>query len=100
MKINKTNEYEIQSKYLENHKQKENLNPRDRKIKEDERDVEIHISKSSRTLINKINESKEVGFSQKVENIRKALLEGKYTVSSDEVADKILETIEGQKGSE
>lgn len=100
MKINNTHEYELQTRYLENYKQKESSNLKEKKIKEDEGDVKIHISKSSRDLINKINETKEVGFSEKVENIRKTLLEGKYTVSSDEIADKILETIGNQKGSE
>ena len=100
MKINKSHEYELQTKYLENYKQKENPNLKDRRIREGEGDVKIHISKSSRDLISKINESKEVGFNEKVEDIRKAIMEGKYTVSSDEIAGKILETIESQKGSE
>ena len=62
--------------------------------------VDIEISDSAKTLVGKIKESNDLGYSQKVEKIRKVILEGNYKVYSQDIADKIIQTIEEGKGSD
>lgn len=62
--------------------------------------VNIEISQSAKLIAKEIEESQDANFSQKVEGIRKAILDGSYKVSSEEIADKILRAIEIQKGSD
>ena len=96
MKIN--NRYDLQRQYLENYKNKDSLKAKDKKLQEDP-SVKVEISGSTKKLIGEINKSRDSGFSEKVEGIRKAVLEGKYTVSTEAIADKILSEIELEKGS-
>ena len=87
MKINRNI---IQDHYLNiktNNKQNiENKTNKENKIK-------IEVSDSAKALVEKINQLNDVKNSEKVEKIRKAILEGKYKVSSEEIADKLIETI-------
>lgn len=62
--------------------------------------VNIQISDSAKTLINKINQSEETNYSEKVEGIRRAILEGNYKVSSEDIADRIIKAMEEQKESD
>lgn len=72
---------------------------KDMNIKEN-KSANVQISTSAKELIKKINEHEESGFSEKVEKIRQAVLEGKYKVSSEKIAHKILDSIESQEGKE
>lgn len=65
-----------------------------------EKSVNIQISDTAKALAKEIDKSTEVKFSEKVEKIRKSILDGSYKVSSEDIANKILETIEIQKGRE
>ena len=62
--------------------------------------VNIQISDSAKTLINKINQSEETNYSEKVEGIRRAILEGNYKVSSEDIADRIIKAMADQKDSD
>ena len=62
--------------------------------------VKIQISDSAKALVNKINQSHDAVFSERVEKIRQAILDGNYIVSSEEIADKIIKVMEGQRGSD
>ena len=98
MKIDKG--YKVHEKYMDIsiHKNKET---RKKNIDIDkDKSTDIHISKSAKELVRQIDKSKDVNYSAKVEKIRQAILEGKYKVSSEDIADKILQTIELQKGSD
>ncbi len=92
MKINRNI---IQDHYLNiktNNKQNiENKTNKENKIK-------IEVSDSAKALVEKINQLNDVKNSEKVEKIRKAILEGKYKVSSEKIADKLIKTMEAQKG--
>ena len=96
MKIDKN--YKIHGKYIDTsiYKNKEdkikNLN-----IKED-KGADIQISKSAKELVRQISKSEDANFSDKVEKIRQSILQGKYQVSSEEIADKILEALKLQEG--
>ena len=98
MKIDKN--YKIHGKYIDTsiYKNKEdeikNLN-----IKED-KGADIQISKSAKELVRQISKSEDTNFSDKVEKIRQSILQGKYQVSSEEIADKILEALKLQEGSD
>ena len=91
----KINGNRIQDHYLNiktNNKQNiENKTNKENKIK-------IEVSDSAKALVEKINQLNDVKNSEKVEKIRKAILEGKYKVSSEEIADKLIKTMEAQKG--
>ena len=65
-----------------------------------ENSINIEISDSAKALVEKIDESNDVKYSEKVEKIRKAILEGNYNVSSQDIADKIIQTMEAGKGSD
>lgn len=71
----------------------------DNKIKEDN-SLKIEISDSAKALVDKIKESDQVGYSQKVEKIRKAILEENYQVCPQDIADKLIQIIEEEKGSD
>mgnify|MGYP000911673766 FL=1 len=62
--------------------------------------VKIQISDSAKALVNKINQSHDAVFSERVEKIRQAILDGNYIVSSEEIADKIIKVMEEQRGSD
>jgi len=57
----------------------------------------VEISTQAKALVKKISESEDSNFSEKVENIRRSIQEGTYSVDPDKIADKILEKIEEQR---
>ena len=57
----------------------------------------VEISTQAKALVKKINESEDSHFSEKVENIRRSIQEGNYSVDVDQIADKILERINEQR---
>lgn len=65
-----------------------------------ENSVNIEISDSAKALVDKLKESNDIGYSERVEKIRKAILEGNYNVSSQDIADRLLKTMEEEKGSD
>lgn len=95
MKINNIN---VKNLYTNTNKPHENK-PKSVESKI-EKPVNIQISDSAKELVKEIEGSKDVNFSEKVEKIRQSILDGNYKVSSEAIADKILQTIEIQKGSE
>lgn len=64
-----------------------------------EKNINIEISDSAKSLAQKINQAEDSKYSEKVEEIRKAILEGSYKVSPDKIADKIMNVIKNQKES-
>ncbi|MPW24765.1 flagellar biosynthesis protein FlgM [Alkalibaculum sp. M08DMB] len=94
MKINK-----IQNQYLDTngYKAKEDKQKNINITKE--KAVNIEISSSAKELVNKINQIDDKKYSEKVEKIRLSIQQGTYKVSNEDIADKILKTIESQKGS-
>lgn len=95
MKINKIhNQYQNIKQYQLNENQKKND-----EIKK-EKSVDIEISKSAKELAQKINETKSVEYSKRVEKIRASILDGTYKVDSEKIAEKILEKMNTQKGSD
>lgn len=95
MKIHK-----IQNQLLgiNQYKSKENR-PKDLDVKNKD-SVNIEISNSAKELSQKINESEDKNFSEKVERIKESILGGKYKVSCEDIAKKILQAINEQKGSD
>ncbi|WP_303861346.1 flagellar biosynthesis anti-sigma factor FlgM [Alkalibaculum bacchi] len=64
-----------------------------------EKNIDIEISDSAKSLAQKINQTEGNKYSEKVEEIRKSILEGSYKVSPDKIADKIMNAIKNQKES-
>lgn len=93
MKINK-----FQNGIILNKKNKEAEKKVD-KTPSESTGVKIEISNSAKELSNKINKHEDTGYSKRVEEIRKSIIEGKYSVSPDEIADKLVEAIISEKGS-
>ncbi len=58
----------------------------------------VEISTQAKALVKKISESEDTHFSEKVEQIRRSIQEGSYSVDTDKIADKILEKIDEQRG--
>lgn len=97
MKINRVNN--IYEKYIDNNiKTKKDKNLKKDTDKDDI--VNIQISDTAKALVDKINQSKDTAFSERVERIKQSILSGEYKVSSDEIAEKILQVLESQKGSD
>jgi len=95
MKINK-----LQSQLLNTSLYKTNdKKPNDKDIKMNS-SVNIEISNSAKELVQKINQSNDINFSEKVEKIRASILDGSYKVNSEDIADKIIQAMGNQKGSE
>ena len=95
MKINNIN---VKDLYTNSSKSKEDTQKNvNTKV---EKSVNIQISDTAKALAKEIDKSTEIKFSEKVEKIRQSILDGNYKVSSEVIADKILETIEIQKGTE
>ena len=95
MKINK-----LQNQLLNTNLYKTNeKKPNDKDIKINS-SVNIEISNSAKELVQKINQSNDINFSEKVEKIRASILDGSYRVSSEDIADKILQAMNDQKGSD
>lgn len=94
MKITKGHQAYIQNLNLNKDK---NHGKNYKDIKETKnKSVNIDISKSARSLAEKIKENENPQFSKKVEDIRKAVLNDTYEVLSEEIADKIIENIQLQ----
>lgn len=96
MKINR-----IQNQLLNTnlYKNKDKSNSKDKEIGSKD-SVNIEISDSAKVLADKINQSGDTMYSEKVEQIRKAVLEGTYKVSAEDIADKIIQALEEQKDSD
>lgn len=95
MKINKLNQ--LQNLNLYRSAEKKTI---DKDIKP-KSSVNIEISNSAKELAKKIEQSEDVKYSEKVEKIRQSILAGSYKVNSEDIADKIMEAIDGgQKGSD
>lgn len=88
MKIDK-----IANKYMENTVRKNRDNDKNPVVVDKDK---VEISSSAKSLVKKINQSENSMFSEKVEKIRKAVQEGSYKVSPENIADKILKEIETQ----
>lgn len=64
-----------------------------------EKNINIEISDSAKSLAQKVSQAEDSKYSDKVEAIRKALLEGSYKVSPEKIADKMMSAIKNQKES-
>lgn len=95
MKINKVN-----NQYLDTNAYKAKEDKQKKIEITKDKNVNIQISSSAKELIQKINQSDDANFSAKVEKIRQSIQTGTYKVSSEEIADKILQVMEEQKGSD
>lgn len=93
MKIDK-----VMNKYIENniHKQKDNSDKNTNIIEQKDK---AEISSSAKSLVKKINQSENSTYSEKVERIRQSVQQGKYKVSSEKIADTILQEMEFQNKS-
>jgi len=98
MKINKP--YKIQGKYLDKINKSSDEREKNLSNAQNDKNISIEISKSTKKLVNKINRVKDQQFDERVERIRQLVVEGKYPISSEKIAERILQTIEEQKGSE
>jgi negative regulator of flagellin synthesis FlgM len=80
-----------------------NYNTNNKQVRESktskEKSVDIQISDSAKALVEKLNASDDVKYSEKVEKIRKAILEGSYEISPEKIADKLIQAMEEQKRS-
>jgi negative regulator of flagellin synthesis FlgM len=61
--------------------------------------VNVEISKTAKELAMKMEQLEDENISERVEAIRKSILDGTYKVSPEDIADKILAAIENQKGN-
>jgi len=61
--------------------------------------VNVEISKTAKELAMKMEQLEDENISERVEEIRKSILDGTYKVSPEDIADKILAAIENQKGN-
>lgn len=94
MKINRIQNHYIENAYKSKDDKRNNIDINK------EKSVSIEISNSAKELVDKIEQSDDTKFSERVEKIRKSILNGSYKVSSEDIADKILQTINEQKGSD
>ena len=62
--------------------------------------VNIEISNSAKELVQKINQSNDTKYSERVEKIRQSIMEGSYKVNTEDIADRIMKAMESQKGSD
>ena len=95
MKINK-----VHTQYQNIKQYQLNENNKDKVEITKEKSIDIEISSSAKELAQKINETKSIEYSEKVEKIRASILDGSYKVDSEKIAEKILEKINEQKGSD
>ena len=64
-----------------------------------EKNINIEISDSAKSLAQKVKQVDNPKYSERVEEIRKAILDGSYKVSPDKIADKIINAIKNQEES-
>ncbi|HMM68958.1 MAG TPA: flagellar biosynthesis anti-sigma factor FlgM [Gudongella oleilytica] len=94
MKINK-----VQNNPMISSANRENERKADPKTTQATKSVNVEISSSAKELVNRINQIEDKGYSEKVEKIRKAVLEGTYRIDPGKIAQRILDTINDEKGS-
>lgn len=92
MKINKN--YEIYKNYIN---QSLKRNKKENKLVKKNEEDNVEISESAKELSKRIKGLELENFSKEVENIKESILAGKYKLSSEEIADKILDHIDRQK---
>ncbi len=63
-----------------------------------EKNIDVQISDSTKRLLHSINESKNEGISERVEKIKKSILQGLYKVDEKTIAKKIMDNIYVQEG--
>lgn len=79
--------------------QKDSERKADPKTTQATKSVDIKISNSAKELVNRINQVEDKGYSEKVEKIRAAVLEGTYKVLPEKIANSITKAIEIEKGN-
>lgn len=94
MKIGRLNN--INQQYLDN-----SIKPNKNSNKDVKKNdiVNIEISDTAKTLINKVSNSEDAGISERVESIRQSVISGSYKVSPEEIAGRIVKLIDSEKGS-
>lgn len=97
MKIDRVNN--IYEKYLDNNIKTKNDKDLQKSSTKDNV-VNVQISDTAKALVKTISQAEDTAFSEKVEEIRQSIISGSYKVSPEEIADKILKTLEFQRGSE
>lgn len=99
MKINRVQGQYLKINAYKAKDEKKNMDIKNMDAKK-EKAVNIEISNSAKELVEKIGQSYDTNFSERVEKIRQSILDGTYKVSTEDIADKILQTINNQKGSD
>lgn len=94
MKINRLNY--INNQYLAN---KTTSNKDQSKNVKTNHVVNVEISDTAKNLINKTSKSSDTGVSERVEAIRQSIISGNYKVSSEDIANKMIEVLDSQKDS-
>lgn len=94
MKINKANE-----NYNNYIKQAQNIEaPKVGAKTSKEKNIDVQISESTKRLAQFVNLEKDNGISERVETIKKAIMQGSYKVDEKTIAKKIMDNIFIQKG--
>lgn len=97
MKIDRVNN--VYEKYIDNNIKTKNNKDLQKSLPRNTV-VNVQISDAAKALVESINQAEDTAFSEKVEKIRQSVISGSYKVSPEKIADKILETLEFQRGSE
>jgi negative regulator of flagellin synthesis FlgM len=90
----------IQNQNIVNNIYKDNGKKAHTKDEKATKAVDIEISDSAKKLVSKINTASNIDYSEKVERIRKQILEGVYKVEPEKIAEKIISAMDKQKESE
>jgi len=90
----------IQNQNIVNNIYKDNERKTNEKDEKTTKAVDIEISDSAKKLTSRINTASNVDYSEKVEKIRKQILEGVYKVEPEKIADKIISSMDKQKERE
>lgn len=94
MKINKS--HENYNNYIKM-SQKREISKKEIKTSKD-KNIDVQISESSKRLAQFVNLEKDEGISERVETIKKAIMQGTYKVDDKTIAKKIMDNIFIQKG--
>ena len=95
MKIEKSNE--LQNKYTNSIKNPQTSKKSMADTSGAVKDISVEISSSAKILHTKVNEFDKAEFSEKVEDIKRLVNEGKYDTSSEKISEKVLQEIEEQR---
>ena len=95
MKINNVNNQMINTNIYNKIKDVKNT-----KTEKSNGSVNIEISNSAKELVQKINQSNDTKYSERVEKIRQSIMEGSYKVNTEDIADRIMKAMESQKCSD